>query len=148
MVTSLSPHLVRLIDRTRVAHLATAGADYAPHVVPICFVLDGDTLYSVIDRKPKRAAATELKRVRNIIANPRVSVLMDHYEEDWNRLWYVLMRGTASILHNGPEHDRAIELLWRKYTQYAQMDIEERPVIRVQTTGVVVWGNPPETRTT
>ena len=148
MVTSLSPQLVRLIDRIRVAHLATAGADYAPHVVPICFVLDGDTLYSVIDRKPKRAAATELKRVRNIIANPRVSVLMDHYEEDWSRLWYVLMRGTASILHNGPEHAKAIELLRRKYAQYVQMDIEDRPIIKVQTTGVGVWGNPPEPPTT
>ena len=148
MVTSLSPQLVRLIDRIRVAHLATAGADYAPHVVPICFVLDGDTLYSVIDRKPKRAAATELKRVRNIIANPRVSVLMDHYEEDWSRLWYVLIRGTASILHNGPEHDRAIVLLRQKYAQYVQMDIEDRPIIKVQTTGVGVWGNPPEPPTT
>ena len=148
MVTSLSPQLVRLIDRIRVAHLATAGADYAPHVVPICFVLDGDTLYSVIDRKPKRAAATELKRVRNIIANPHVSVLMDHYEEDWSKLWYVLMRGTASILHNGPEHAKAIELLRRKYAQYVQMDIEDRPIIKVQTTGVGVWGNPPEPPTT
>ena len=148
MVTSLSSQLVRLIDRKRIAHLATADTDSAPHVVPICFALYGDTLYSVIDRKPKRAAATELRRVRNIIDNPRVSVLMDHYEEDWSRLWYVLIRGTASILHEGPEHARAIELLLRKYAQYARMDIEDRPIIKVETAGVVVWGSPPETRTT
>ena len=148
MVTSFSPQLIHLIDRRRVAHLATADADSVPHVVPICFVRDGDNLYSVIDRKPKSAAATELKRVRNIIANPRVSVLMDHYEEDWSRLWYVLIRGIASILHKGPEHARAIALLRQKYAQYDQMAIGDRPVIRVQTTRVVAWGNPPETPTT
>ena len=148
MVTSFSPQLIHLIDRRRVAHLATADADSVPHVVPICFVRDGDNLYSVIDRKPKIAAATELKRVRNIIANPRVSVLMDHYEEDWSRLWYVLIRGIASILHKGPEHARAIALLRQKYAQYDQMAIGDRPVIRVQTTRVVAWGNPPETPTT
>ncbi len=148
MVTSLSPRLIRLIDRRRVAHLATVDADSVPHVVPICFVRDGNNLYSVIDRKPKSADATELKRVRNIIANPRVSVIMDHYEEDWSRLWYVLIWGTASILHKGPQHARAIAMLRRKYAQYDQMAIGDRPVIRVQTTKVVAWGNPPETPTT
>ena len=85
-----------------------------PHVVPICFVLDGDTLYTAVDEKPKRTR--RLKRLANIEANPHVEVLIDHYEDDWSRLWWVRLRGVARI----GEDPRAVELLAAKYPQYRQ----------------------------
>ena len=99
----------------RVARLATAGADGRPHVVPICFALDGDTLYTAVDRKPKRTRA--LRRLRNIEQNPRVEVVIDHYEEDWTRLWWVRLRGRARVVDRD---DRALELLRAKYPQYRE----------------------------
>ncbi len=97
----------------RVARLATVSRDGRPHVVPICFVLDGDVLYTAVDDKPKRTR--RLKRLENIEANPRVEVLIDHYEEDWSRLWWVRLRGTARVVEQDPH---AVELLRAKYPQY------------------------------
>ncbi len=117
------------VAAARVARLATAGRDGRPHVVPICFVLDGETLYTAVDEKPKRTR--RLKRLENIEANPRVEVLIDHYEDDWTKLWWVRLRGTARIV----EDPRAVDLLVAKYPQYAErrpegpviaMDVEER----------------------
>jgi PPOX class probable F420-dependent enzyme len=98
----------------RVARLATVDPQGRPHVVPICFVLDGGTLYTAVDEKPKRTR--RLQRLRNIEANPRVEILIDHYEEDWSRLGWVRLRGTARIV----EGRRALELLAAKYPQYAR----------------------------
>ena len=93
----------------RVARLATTG----PHLVPICFVLDGDTIWSAIDAKPKRGG--ELTRLRNIAANPQVAVLADHYEDDWSRLWWARADGVARrVDHDG----RALSLLAERYAQY------------------------------
>jgi PPOX class probable F420-dependent enzyme len=97
----------------RVARLATVGERGEPHVVPICFALDGDMLYTAVDEKPKRTR--ELRRLRNIEANPAVQVLIDHYEEDWSRLWWVRLRGRARVTDL---HERALELLQAKYEQY------------------------------
>jgi len=99
-----------------VARLATVGAGGKPHVVPISFAVDGETIYFAVDAKPKRT--TDLQRLRNIAANPSVSVLVDHYEDDWTRLWWVRVDGTARVLSGGPDIDRAIDLLVRKYDQY------------------------------
>ena len=99
-----------------VARLATVGAGGKPHVVPISFAVDGETIYFAVDAKPKRT--TDLQRLRNIAANPSVSVLVDHYEDDWTRLWWVRVDGTARVLSGGPDVDRAIDLLVRKYDQY------------------------------
>ncbi len=97
----------------RVARLATAGADGRPHVVPICFALDGDTLYTAVDEKPK--STRRLRRLENIEANPRVEVVIDHWDEDWSRLWWVRLAGRARVV----EHDeRGLELLRVKYPQY------------------------------
>src|SRR5947207_6558769 len=104
------------LEEARVARLATADAKGRPHVVPITFAVDLDTLYFAVDAKPKRS--TDLKRLRNIAANPAVSVLVDHYEDDWERLWWVRVDGTARVLSGGPDVDRAIDLLVRKYDQY------------------------------
>jgi PPOX class probable F420-dependent enzyme len=99
----------------RVARLATAGADGRPHVVPICFVLDGDTLYTAVDQKPKRTRA--LRRLRNIEENPWVEVVIDHYEEDWTQLWWVRLRGRARVVDLD---ERVLGLLVEKYPQYRE----------------------------
>jgi PPOX class probable F420-dependent enzyme len=87
-------------------------------VVPVCFVLVGETLYQAIDGKPKSVDPGRLLRVRNVRANPRAALLIDHYVEDWRRLWYVLLRGRARIVDRGPEHQRALTALRKKYPQY------------------------------
>jgi PPOX class probable F420-dependent enzyme len=99
-----------------VARLATVDAEGRPHIVPCCFALDGDVTYSVVDHKPKRSTA--LRRIDNIRAHPEVCLLVDHYEDDWTRLWWVRLDGVARILVDGPEHDAAIALLCAKYPQY------------------------------
>jgi PPOX class probable F420-dependent enzyme len=102
----------------RVARLATAGADGRPHVVPVVFALAGDTVYHAVDHKPKRTRA--LRRLANIAANPRVSLLADEYDDaDWERLWWVRADGTGRILESGlDEALRAVELLTERYPQY------------------------------
>ena len=142
MPLTLSPELRRLATHSRVARLATADSTGAPHLIPVCYALDGETIYSVIDQKPKRARATNLRRIRNIILNPKVALLLDRYDEDWTRLWYVLLRGVASLIHRGPEHRWALTILSRKYPQYSAMTLEDRPVIRIRVFHAVTWGNP------
>ncbi len=136
-----TPETRSLVAEGRVARLATADETGAPHVMPVCFALDGETVYSVVDRKPKQAGAMRLRRIRNIMANPQVALLLDGYEEDWGRLWYVLLRGVASVVRRGPEHRWALTLLRNKYPQYAAMNLEGRPVIRARIWRVVAWGN-------
>jgi PPOX class probable F420-dependent enzyme len=115
---------LRSPDKARVARLATVGADGRPHVVPICFVIDGKELYTAVDEKPKRTR--QLKRLQNIEANPQVEILIDHYEDDWSRLWWVRLRGTARIV----DDRRAVELLAAKYPQYREQP-PPGPVIAV-----------------
>ena len=116
------------MDEARVARLATVDRDGRPDVVPICFVIERDTLYTAVDGKPKRTR--RLKRLENIEANPQVEVLIDHYEDDWSKLWWVRLSGRARVV----DEPRAVELLRAKYPQYADaalgpiiaVDIEER----------------------
>jgi PPOX class probable F420-dependent enzyme len=128
----------RLMDQTemrervaaaRVARLATLGADGRPHLVPICFALEGDTLYSAVDEKPKRSR--RLRRLENIRRSPDVSVLVDHYDEDWTRLWWVRLDGRATVYEDGPERERGLELLAAKYEQY-RAEPPTGPVIAVR----------------
>ena len=107
----------RRIARARVRHLATSDG-LTPAVVPVCFVLLGKTLYHAIDGKPKTAQPSQLRRVKNVQINPRAALLVDHYVEDWRRLWFVLLHGTARLVDRGPEQHRAIAALRRKYPQY------------------------------
>jgi PPOX class probable F420-dependent enzyme len=109
--------MVRLVSEARVGRLATIDPLERPHLVPLSFALDGDTLYSAVDQKPKRSA--RLQRLRNIEANPRATVLVDHYDEDWTTLWWVRLRGRARIAE-GAERVRALDLLIEKYEQYAR----------------------------
>jgi len=87
-------------------------------VVPVCFVLLAETLYHAIDAKPKSTTPGRLRRVRNVRANPAAALLVDHYVEDWRRLWYALFIGRARLIDGGPEQQRAIAALKRKYPQY------------------------------
>jgi PPOX class probable F420-dependent enzyme len=106
----------RLVGAARVGRLATAEPGGQPHAVPVCFALDGDTIYFAVDAKPKRTS--DLKRLRNISANPAVSLLVDHYEDDWARLWWVRVDGHARTVTDTAESARAIELLADRYEQY------------------------------
>src|ERR1700674_2248447 len=104
------------LGRQRLGHLATSDASGAPHVVPICFSLVGETLYVAIDEKPKRGDPLKLRRLRNIVENPLVAIVADVYDDhDWSRLGFVLVRGSARVLTGGPEHALAIGALREKY---------------------------------
>jgi PPOX class probable F420-dependent enzyme len=100
----------------RVARLATADAQGRPHLVPVVFAVREDTVYSAVDAKPKRT--TSLRRLANVAENPAVSLLVDHYEDDWERLWWVRADGRGRVLAGSePEAARAIELLRARYPQ-------------------------------
>ena len=101
---------------SRVAHLATTDPDGRPHLIPIVFALDGDTLYTAVDAKPKRSRT--LRRIENARERPEVTVLIDRYDEDWSRLWWVRLRGRARVLDEGEEAEHALALLVEKYEQY------------------------------
>ena len=132
----------QLFATSRLAHLATADRKGVPHVVPVCFAYHQGYIYSVIDSKPKRTDPLKLKRVRNILANPKVALVLDHYDEDWDRLWYVLVSGTAQLILEGEEHQRAVEALRQKYHQYLYMEIAAGPMIKITPMRVVRWGKP------
>jgi PPOX class probable F420-dependent enzyme len=119
-----------------VARLATTDPDGRPHLVPIVFALEGDTLYSAVDRKPKRS--TTLRRIENARARPGVTILVDHYDEDWGRLWWIRLRGRARVLDDGEERDRALALLEEKYRQY-RPNRPTGPVLAVDVTEVREW---------
>lgn len=100
--------------------MATVDPDGRPHVVPLVFAMDGDVLYSSIDDKPKRTP--RVRRLGNILANPeRVTVLVDHYEDDWPKVWWVRLRGRGRVIEEGPERERGLRLLAEKYPQYRDM---------------------------
>src|SRR6266581_3724380 len=121
------------LDRSRVGHLATADAGGVPHLIPVCYAVEGATLYITVDEKPKRQGRP-LKRLRNILENPQAAFIVDRWDEDWRRLGWVMLRGPAEILAAGPEHDRAQALLAARYPQLGAMQIAELPVIALRTT--------------
>jgi len=128
-----------LLTESRMGHLATSTKHGKPHIVPICYVVDGNSVYTPIDEKPKRREPTQLRRVLNIVENPNVCLVVDHYEEDWSELKYVIVHGSAEIVHEGEAHDRAVILLRKKYEQYRQMRLEDRPLIKIKLIKVVAW---------
>jgi PPOX class probable F420-dependent enzyme len=127
------------LDRARIAHLATADRAGVPHVVPVCFCLDGLTLYITVDEKPKRTDIP-LKRLRNIRENPVVAVTVDRWDEDWTRLAWVMLSGMADVLSGGEEHARAQAHLRLRYPQYRAMDLLPLPVIAIRIRRVRSWG--------
>jgi PPOX class probable F420-dependent enzyme len=124
------------IKTAMVARLATVGPDGRPHIVPITFATGDGSLYFAVDQKPKRAR--NLQRLRNIVANPAVSVLVDHYEDDWSSLWWVRVDGTARIVEEGPEFDEAISLLTARYEQY-RSNRPAGPVVEIKVERMTGW---------
>src|SRR6266699_2647288 len=110
----------RFLEASRVGHLATADARGTPHLIPVCYAVDADTLYITVDEKPKRRDVP-LKRVRNILDNPQAAFVVDRYDEDWSRLGWVMLRGAAEILASGAEHDRAQARIVARYKQLQAM---------------------------
>ena len=139
MPSPLTDAARQFLASRRVAHLATADAHGAPHVVPVCFALAEDALYITIDGKPKSGAP--LKRLRNIAENPSIAVVADRYDEDWTRLGWVMVQGHAEILAAGVEHDTAQALLRTRYPQLAAMDIAGLPVIALRIARATSWGD-------
>jgi PPOX class probable F420-dependent enzyme len=128
----------------RVARLATVDETGYPHVVPVCYATNGQAYYSPLDAKPKKSPVNRLKRVRNIRANPRVALLIDHYEEDWARLRFVMVQGRAELLDGGTEWKTARRLLEAKYPQYRALPLPpEGPVIKIVPDHVVRWSPGP-----
>ena len=129
-----------LLDRSRIGHLATADSRLRPHVVPLCYAREDDRLYFVVDEKPKQAGK-RLKRLTNIAENPAVALVVDVYDEDWRRLEYALVRGTAQIVTRTDEFERALALLRARYPQYEAMRLEagRNEVVRITATGVHHW---------
>jgi PPOX class probable F420-dependent enzyme len=128
-------HHARLAG-ARIARLATTDPDGRPHLVPIFFAVEGDTLYSAVDSKPKRSRT--LRRIENARARPDVTILVDHYEEDWGRLWWIRVRGRARVLADGDELVHALTLLTAKYEQY-RAEPPDGPVLAVDITDVREW---------
>lgn len=130
------------LKAARVARLGTVDAERGAHVVPVCFVYDGKVFYSAIDGKPKRVAAGRLARLKNIRKTPQVALLVDHYDEDWARLWYVLVRGVAKLVSASRERKRALKLLRAKYRQYGPDLLgDDALVLRITPRRVVAWGD-------
>jgi len=142
MAFDIDDDTLQFIREHRVARLATVAENNTPTVIPICYVFDGQRVYSPIDEKPKSVAADQLKRVRNIKANPSVALVIDDYSENWNELKYVLVLGSAEIIspdNDCAEHARAVQQLRDKYVQYLAMEIDKRPIIRILITRIKPW---------
>jgi PPOX class probable F420-dependent enzyme len=137
-----------LLSAARRAVLVTVAPDGRPRPTPIAYAFDerpsGPLLYSALDEKRKSVADPRaLARVRDIVARPRVAVLVDRWDEDWSRLAWLRLEGTATVLEptdpSAPEHARAVALLRARYAQYAHQALERRPVIRIAVERVAGW---------
>ena len=136
----LTESQARFLTDARVGRLATADAEARPHVIPVCFAFDGQDIFIVLDQKPKTVALTRLRRVRNILSNPQASLVVDHWDEDWQALRYILASCRAQLL-TGEEDEaaRAIALLREKYRQYREMDLDGNPVIKLAPQRFTAW---------
>ncbi|HSI92898.1 MAG TPA: TIGR03668 family PPOX class F420-dependent oxidoreductase [Jiangellaceae bacterium] len=121
---------------SRVARLATASMDGRPHVVPITFAVRGDVIVTAVDQKPK--STTRLRRLRNVVENPRVSVLADHYSDDWITLWWVRADGRAEIVEDATARRVVVADLAAKYEQYRD-DPPAGPVMLIAVESWTGW---------
>ena len=130
------------LKNARVARLATVDPTGRPHIVPVCFVYNRKAFYTAVDQKPKRVPPQKLARLRNIQYSLQVALLIDHYDEDWGRLWYVLVRGKAKLLPKSAAKERSavIRALRAKYPQYrAGMLADDAPIIRITVERSSSW---------
>ena len=126
--------------RARTGHLATIRPDGRPHLVVVTFAVAGDHIVTAIDRKPK--TTQRLQRLLNIEVNPAVSFLVDHYEEDWDRLWWLRVDGEATIHFSDGIWDEAVAALMEKYPQYRKEPPQGR-VIAISQEAVTFWTGTP-----
>ncbi|MGH8008603.1 MAG: TIGR03668 family PPOX class F420-dependent oxidoreductase [Candidatus Binatia bacterium] len=138
----ITPPIERFILSHVVARLATADKSGQPHVIPFCYAFDGECFYFVVDEKPKRRTGKPLKRVRNILENPQIALVIDDYADDWTQLAYVLVGGTAALVEDETEYTRALALLRERYSQYRQMELTfaRNAMIRITPSTVHAWG--------
>jgi PPOX class probable F420-dependent enzyme len=128
-----------LIDTQRIAHLATAQPDGQPSVVPVVYAYDGTHFYTPLDGKPKRVELSRLRRVRDIAANPLVALVFDEYDEDWRRLAWVQVRGSAQVVVEGEAYQRGLMLLAARYQQYQSVALVGRPLLLITPTERRSW---------
>jgi PPOX class probable F420-dependent enzyme len=126
----------RLVESARVARLATVDGDGRPHVVPVCFAVAGDCVYSAVDRKPKRS--TKLQRIANVLATGSVCLLVDHYSDDWSQLWWVRLDGRGRVVDEAAEATQALAELRAKYPQYVAQP-PPGPVLAIDVTRWTGW---------
>lgn len=139
-MTDAPPEWAReFVASARVGRLATASAAAVPHVIPVCFALLDDTVYSVIDEKPK--SGRRLLRLRNIDQTGRAALVIDHYEDDWTRLAYVLLRGPARVV---PASADALIALRAKYPQYRSMSLEDAEMVELTVQTWTEWRGGPQ----
>lgn len=138
-MSGAEPWALDLLRGARVGRLGTADRSGHPLVVPLCYAFDGRACYFAVDDKPKRTRA--LRRLRNIAENPSVSLLVDEYDEAWERLRWVIVEGRADIVADAAEVDRAARLLREKYPQYRAMNIgsEAGTILRIVPARVLAW---------
>jgi PPOX class probable F420-dependent enzyme len=128
----------RRLVNARVARLATVGGDGQPHVVPVTFAVEGDLIYTAVDYKPKKSV--NLRRLRNIRENPRVALLVDHYTENWDELWWVRVDGWASVVEDELGLQDPIDVLANRYEQYRNRR-PGGPVILIQADHWKGWSS-------
>jgi PPOX class probable F420-dependent enzyme len=130
---------VEMLTTARVGRLATADAAGQPHVVPVCFAVVGPRLYWAVDAKPKRTPA--LRRLKNLAENPRISLVVDVWDEDWTRLAWVMVEGTSAVVPEGGERRQALDALVAKYAQYRAMNLAAAAgaVVGIVPARVIAW---------
>jgi PPOX class probable F420-dependent enzyme len=140
------PYIKMIIDKARVARLATVDSECKPHLIPVVFVFDNHCYFIPIDEKTKRSRPEKLKRAKNIQQNPNVALLIDEYNEDWKKLYFIMIQGKASIVGKELEQnemlllEKAHKLLSDKYVQYQKIGIGEY-VIMIIPQKVITWKN-------
>ena len=131
------------IQTHKIARMATVDKLGKPLVLPICYAFDGNNIYTPIDKKPKSVTINKLKRIRNILENQNISIVIDNYDDNWSKLGYVIIHGKAELIHSGSEYDESLRILSEKYPQYREMKLSQLnlPVIRIVPNRIISWGD-------
>ena len=129
----------RFILNHRVAHLSTVDDHGDPHIVPVVYAFDGERIYTPIDTKPKIKEKTDLRRVKNIRANSSVTLIIDDYSENWEKLAWLQVRGMADLIYEGEELQYGINLIEGKYPQYRKDGYKISFLIAISPSRIVSW---------
>jgi PPOX class probable F420-dependent enzyme len=142
MSVEISEPVRRFVLSHVVARLATADKNGQPHVIPFCYAFDGERFYFVVDEKPKRETGKPLKRIRNMLENPQVALVIDDYSDDWTQLAYVLVSGSAQVVEDETEYHAALALLRDRYPQYRAMSLAfpRNTMVRISPRKILAWG--------